>query len=171
MGYICLPLSNQFCHAVRSTYPLSMSVGLQPKIYVSNVTTRAVKPAAFALDKIDTVMSSFSGQYNRNHLTPSLLAAATSSMLVLLAVLMIYGTCSAAAADVEAISPSGLKILWTPTGATAIGDGSRMPMCLSSTERSGNPEVLIKRLGMIDHFLKASWFFSVVSNVPAFPDT
>lgn len=92
-------------------------------------------------------------------------------MLVLLAVLMMYGTLSPAAAVVEAISPSGLKIRWTPTGAIAMGDGSRTPMCLSSTESSGSPVVRIKRLGTSDHFLKASRFFSFVSPVPALPET
>jgi hypothetical protein len=38
-------------------------------------------------------------------------------MLVLLAVLMMYGTDSLAAAAAEASSPFGLKIRCTPTGA------------------------------------------------------
>ena len=92
-------------------------------------------------------------------------------MLVLLAVLMMYGTPSPAAAAVEAISPSGLKIRWTPTGAIAIGDDSWTPICLRSTDKSGKPEVRMRRLGTIDHFLKASWFFWAVSAVPALPDT
>lgn len=41
-------------------YPLSISLGRQPRMYVSSVTKSAEKPAAFALDRIDLVMSFFS---------------------------------------------------------------------------------------------------------------
>jgi hypothetical protein len=54
--------------------------------------------------------SSFLGQYNWNHLTPSPFASATSSMLVLVAVLRMYGTLFSAAARAAATSPSGLKM-------------------------------------------------------------
>jgi hypothetical protein len=49
---------------------------------------------------------------------PSTFALATFSILVLLAVLGIYGTFS-----FTALSPSGLEILNTPTGAMAIRNG------------------------------------------------
>ena len=92
-------------------------------------------------------------------------------MLELLAVLMMYGTDSLSAAAAEASSPSGLKMRWTPTGAIASGYGSLVLMCWSSVERSGSADVLTRRLGTMDHFVKASTFFFDVSPVPALPET
>src|SRR6202020_2546114 len=103
------------------------------------------KPAFFALLSKDIVISlfSFDGQYSWNHLVPLPLALATSSILVLDAVLMIYGTDSPAA--VEASSPSGLKIRWTPTGAIATGKGNSLPSTF--VDRSGRLLVFTSRLG------------------------
>jgi hypothetical protein len=70
---------------------------------------------------------SLAGQYSWYDLTPSPSASATSSILVLLAELKMYGTFSFSAALALATSPSGLKILWTPTGAMAMGYGSLAP--------------------------------------------
>lgn len=44
-----------------NTYPLSISRGRHPRMYVSRVTTRAENPAFFARDKIDAVISSSRG--------------------------------------------------------------------------------------------------------------
>ena len=154
--------------ALEHAHPLPISVGRQPKIYVSSVTKRAEKPAFFALDRRDAVMSlcSFDGQYSWTHLTPFPFAFATSPILVLDAVLMMYGTDSPAAAAVEASSPSRLKMRWTPIGATAIGKGSVLPKTF--VDRSGRQLVFTSRLGTIDHLASTSRFLRAVSPVPAF---
>lgn len=94
------------------TDPLSISLGRQPSVNVSSVTNSAENLARLARSSIDAVMSLcwFPGQYNWNHRVPEPFAFATSSMLVLLAVLMMKGTLHAAAARAVASSPSGLKI-------------------------------------------------------------
>ena len=68
MDYIFEPYLHCCNGAIYSNavYPLSMSVGRQPRIQVSSVTKTAVNPAALARFRIHAVISlcSFDGQYN-----------------------------------------------------------------------------------------------------------
>jgi len=66
----------------------------------------------------DSVISSSCGQYSWNHLRPSPLACATSSIDDEAAVLMIYGTPNLVATSVMPSSRSLWKMVCTPTGET-----------------------------------------------------
>jgi hypothetical protein len=71
---------------------------------------------------INSVISSSCSQYSWNHLEPSPLACATSSIDDEAAVLMIYGMSNSAAISATPSSRSSWKMVCAPTGETRSGE-------------------------------------------------
>ena len=79
-----------------------------------------------------------------------------------------YGIRRAWAALATAFSPSGWKMVCTPTGAMAIGEAYSVPKSLVDKE---GKSAGLSRLGMMDQRRNAARFLSSVSRVPAEPWT
>jgi hypothetical protein len=94
------------------------------------------------------------------------LAAATCSIVRELAVLIMYGIPTAAAAAADAASPSGCRMPCTPTGATSTGAVNDAPKTFVEIERFVASRSM---RGTMRQRLSALRFAASVEHVPAEP--